>query len=233
MRRSFALSVLVVVALLLLSGAAIAQEVTQETVATDVVVTQAPQDTAWPLYGWIVGIAGGLVTFWAAFKKFLKRNRLDVDDPRVIAVLRIAGQVALIGVAFLVLKLAKKLRGEVQDEVPNAKLVGSVLSEAITLAKWMCAAVVTEKVAPNMDPKSLASSMGAQPETIQMLVDSATPGQARFDSNARSGQGKAPLDRFKQRQRNNQNSREVPQQRFPRVGTESNQSDRGYGRSHG
>ena len=201
MRRSFTLSVvLVLVALMLLSGAAIAQEVTTEVAIKDVAIVQTGQDADWALCGWIAGITGGLVTCWAALKKFLKRNHLDMDDPRVIAVLRVAGQVALIGIAFLMLTLAKKLRAENgKDEVSNAKFVGGVLSESITFTKWMCAAVITEKVAPNMDPKSLAKSLGAQPETIQMLVDSSKPvgNQRSSDTNARGRQKQTPLGRFK------------------------------------
>ena len=200
MRRSFTLSVvLVLVALMLLSGAAIAQEVTTEIAIKDVAIVQTPQDADWALCGWIAGITGGLVTCWAALKKFLKRNHVDMDDPRVIAVLRVAGQVALVGIAFLMLSLAKKLRGESKDEVSNAKFVGGVLSESITFTKWMCAAVITEKVAPNLDPKSLAQSLGAQPETIQMLVDSSKPAgnQRSSDTNARGRQKQTPLGRFK------------------------------------
>ena len=151
-----------------------------------------------------------------------------MDDPRVIAVLKVAGQVALVGIAFLMLSLAKKLRGESKDEVPNAKFVSSVLSESITFVKWIWAAVITEKVAPNLDPKSLAQSLGAQPETMQMLVDSSKPVDDRrgSDSKPRDRQEQSPLGRSKRDMRH----QKVPQQqRFPKVATENRQTDRGYG----
>ncbi len=224
--RSFTLSVsLVLLAFILLSGGTIADAQEVISVAKDVPAYESPQTgTAWSAYGWLAGICGGLVTAWAAFKSFLKRNNVDMDDPKVRSYLILAAQVALIGIAILVLRLAKKSRGENKKENPNAKFVDSVLTELIVLAQWMSAAVVTEKFAPNMDPMTLASSLGAKPETIHMLVASAKPKKKEHyyeeSREIKNPQPPNPLDRFNRRSKTSgtQNEQKIPQKPLPEIG---------------
>ena len=181
----------IAVTVLLLSGNAIsvsAQEGSKDN-ATEVRVVEPPQGYGWSFYAWITG---GLVTAGLAVKRFLKKN-VDMKDPRVVATVRVASQVALIGLAILVLNLAKKLRKKEQDNSQNAKFINSVLSELIKLAKWMSAAVISEKVAPKMDPKALAKSLGAQPETIQMLVDTTSQPTRRRQVPAQQHQAPVPV----------------------------------------
>lgn len=204
--RSFALSVLlmVLVAFILLSGATIADAQEVVGLVKDVPAFDSPKtDAGWSVYGWIAGITGAAITASAAFKKFLKRNNVDMDDPKVRSYLILAAQLALIGVAILVLWLAKTLRGKNKEESPNAKLVDSALTELIVLAKWMIAALITVKFAPKIDPVTLASSIGARPEAIQMLVRSSKPKrnakQRERGSEIENSGSRNPLERFNRR----------------------------------
>lgn len=213
--RSFTNCVFVVSFILLITGGVNAEEVS---VVSNPAPGTTPVDGLWWMWAKVVG---GATAAGVAFRTFLKKNNVDVDDPRIRSIIKVASQAILIGVAILVLRLAVKLRGDLKKGSANAKFIDSVLSELVVLSQWSGAAVVTEKFAPNMDPRTLASSLGAKPGTIEMLVASSISSDR--NSSERTGRGRTD---------SRHNEHRTPRRTFPNI---ENRDRGGFDqrRSHG